>query len=68
LLRSSPTIHYVAHPGNSPEQELNALASVYAFLLKNHASKKANKPALGPVGRDDAKGSNDCIAYSNHSK
>jgi hypothetical protein len=37
--------------GISPEQELNALASVYAFLLKCRDSKKAAHPG----GPDDAK-------------
>jgi hypothetical protein len=49
------TLHITYWPraDTSPEGELSALASVYAYLLKSHDSKKANKPAPEPVGRND---------------
>ena len=41
----SPRITYTARPDATPDAELNVLANVYAYLLKNHHSKKAAKPA-----------------------
>jgi hypothetical protein len=64
----TPHIIYRPRADATPESELTALASVYAYLLKNHDSNKADKSAPAPIGRDDAKESNGCIAYSNHSK
>jgi hypothetical protein len=61
-------ISYSPRLDATPEGELTALASVYAYLLKHRDNKKADKPAPEPVGPDDAKESNGCIAYSNHSK
>jgi hypothetical protein len=43
-------------------------ARALALLLRKSLSKKADKPAPEPAGRDDAKESNGCIAYSNHNK
>jgi hypothetical protein len=45
-------ITYTPRPGTTPEGEASALASVYAYLLKNHGSKKAGKLAPEPAGRD----------------
>jgi hypothetical protein len=36
-------ITYLPHPDATPESELRVLASVYAYLIKNHHSKKAAK-------------------------
>jgi hypothetical protein len=41
----SPRITYIPHPDATPESELSVLASVYAYLLKNHHSEQAAKPA-----------------------
>ena len=41
----SPRITYIPHPDASPESELTVLASVYAYLLQNHHSEQAAKPA-----------------------
>jgi hypothetical protein len=46
-------ITYRPRADTTQEGELSALASVYAYLLKRHDSKKANKPTLEPVGRND---------------
>jgi hypothetical protein len=45
-------ITYRPRADTTPEGELSALASVYAYLLKDRRSKKANKAASEPVGRD----------------
>ena len=42
---NSPRITYIPHPDASPESELSVLASVYAYLLQNHHSEQAAKPA-----------------------
>jgi hypothetical protein len=42
---SNPRITYLPHPDATRESELSVLASVYAYLIKNHHSKKATKPA-----------------------
>jgi hypothetical protein len=49
----TPHISYQPRADTTPEGELSALASVYAYALKSHHSKKANKPAPEPVGRND---------------
>ncbi len=48
-------ISYRPRADTTPEGELSALASVYAYVLKSHDSKKADKPAPEPVGRDGTK-------------
>jgi hypothetical protein len=42
---NSTHITYIPHPDASPESELSVLASVYAYLLQNHHSEQAAKPA-----------------------
>ena len=55
------TLHITYRPrvDTTPEGELSALASVYAYVLKSHDSKRANKPAPEPVGRNDGKSKED---------
>jgi hypothetical protein len=38
---SEPRIEYRPHPDATPEAEVQALAAVYAFILKCHEQKKA---------------------------
>jgi hypothetical protein len=60
---SDPRIVYAPRPDVTPEGELNALATVYRFILDCHAEKKATRP-----GRpDSAKGGskNDSSATKN---
>jgi hypothetical protein len=52
---TNPRIVYRPRADTTPEGELSVLASVYAYLLKSYDSKKANKPAPEPVGRDDVR-------------
>ena len=47
---NNPHITYIPHPDATPESELSVLASVYAYLIKNHHSKKAAKPAQPRTG------------------
>ena len=49
---SNPPIFYTPRPNATPEGELNALASVYRFILACHAKKMAVEPAPEPDGRD----------------
>jgi hypothetical protein len=48
-------ITYAPRSDATSEAELDALANVYAYLLKTRNSKKADKPAPEPVGRDDVR-------------
>ncbi len=41
---NNPHITYVPHPDATPESELSVLASVYAYLIKNHHGIKATEP------------------------
>ena len=41
---SNPPIFYTPRPDATPEGELNALASVYRFILDCHAKKIAAEP------------------------
>jgi hypothetical protein len=42
---SNPRITYTPHPDASPESELDVLATIYAYLIRNHDSKRAAEPA-----------------------
>jgi hypothetical protein len=44
----SPRMTYTPHPDTPPEAELDALATVYKFILDCHAKKKAAEPAPEP--------------------
>ena len=46
----SPRITYIPRPDATPESELSVLASVYAYLLQNHHSEQAAKPAQFRTG------------------
>ena len=52
---SNAPIVYTPRPDATPEGELNALASVYRFILDCHAKKMAAEPAPEPDGRDGTK-------------
>jgi hypothetical protein len=52
---SNPPIVYTPRPDAKSEGELNALASVYRFILDCHAKKMAAEPAPEPDTRDEAK-------------
>lgn len=52
---NGPQIIYASHPKTSGEDELNALAAVYRFILDCRAKKEAAHPAAS----DEAKGPND---------
>ena len=42
---SNPRITYTPHPDASPESELEVLANIYAYLIRNHDSKRAAESA-----------------------
>jgi hypothetical protein len=42
---SNPRITYTPHPDASLESELDVLANIYAYLIRNHDSKMAAEPA-----------------------
>jgi hypothetical protein len=65
---SSSRIVYRPREDATPEGELSALSSVYVYLLKNHDSKKVDKPAPEPVGRDDMKDLNGYVAIRHQNK
>jgi hypothetical protein len=52
---SAPRITYVPRPDATQEAELNALASVYRFILDSSA--KENAAGVTSTNGDDAKGS-----------
>jgi hypothetical protein len=53
---NSARITYTPRPDATPEAELNALTTVYKFVLsKSNASQKAVEPAPQPDGHDDPK-------------
>ena len=52
---SNPPIVYTPCLGATPEGELNALASVYRFILDCHAKKMAAEPTPEPDTRDETK-------------
>jgi hypothetical protein len=51
---SAPRITYVPRPDATQEAELNALASVYRFILDSSAKK--NAAGVTSTNGDDAKG------------
>ena len=51
----SPTVSYASRPDATQEAELNALASVYRFILNCRA--KENTAGVTSTNGDDAKGS-----------
>ena len=53
---NSSRIIYTPHPDATPEGELNALATVYSFVLQRHEEKKKAVCGDGP---SDAKGVNE---------
>jgi hypothetical protein len=50
-----PSIVYAPRPDATPKAELDALASVYRFILDSRAKKMAAEPAPEPDGRDGTK-------------
>jgi hypothetical protein len=42
---SEHRLTYIPRPDATPESELDALATVYSFVLKAHAKKKAATPS-----------------------
>jgi hypothetical protein len=48
-----PVVRYVPRRDATPEGELNALASIYRFLLKRHAEKAADDSRLESEGGAD---------------
>ena len=52
---SNSHVIYIPHPDATQEAELNALASVYMFILKCRA--KENTAGVTSTNGDDAKGS-----------
>jgi hypothetical protein len=55
---SAPRITYVPRPDATPEAELNALASVYSFILDSRAKKNA-AGVTSTNGNDAERGLND---------
>jgi hypothetical protein len=53
-LQDNPRITYTPRPGATPEGELNALATVYKFVLDCSERKQGRPTTSGP---DDAEGS-----------
>jgi hypothetical protein len=51
---NSSRIIYRSRPDATPEAELNALATVYRFILDCHAKKIAAEPAPKPDSCNDA--------------
>jgi hypothetical protein len=51
---NNPRITYLPHSDATPESELRVLTNVYAYLIKNHHSKKAAKtrPTLNWRGKE----------------
>ena len=52
---SAPRVTYLPRPNSTQEAELNALASVYRFILDSSAKK--NAAGVTSTNGDDAKGS-----------
>jgi len=48
-------IRYVPRPDATPEQELDALAAVYWFLLGRHAKRGRRTRAAGTNGGEDSR-------------
>jgi hypothetical protein len=65
---SGTEITYTPRPDAAPEAELDALASVYRFILDFHTKKKANKLTPEPVGRDDVKELDGYAVIRHHNK
>ncbi len=61
----SPRIVYRAKHDVTPEGELNAVASVYRFILGCQSKQEAVEPASKVNGRDVAKESNEHDATEN---
>ena len=62
-MSDTPRIRYSPRPDATLGTELNALTSVYKFVLsKSNASQKAVEPAPEPDGHDDAKRSEGMVA------
>jgi hypothetical protein len=55
---SAPRISYIPHPDATQEAELNALASVYRFILNCRAKKNA-AGVTSTNGNDAERGLND---------
>lgn len=59
-----PSIKYTQRLNTSPDAEISALASVYAFILQKHQEKqKGTRRGFGGAG---TKGSNDDRDYMQH--
>jgi hypothetical protein len=65
--QSNSSILYSPRRDTTPEAELNALATVYKYVLDCHA-KKAAEPAPELDGRDDVKESHGYVASNDHSR
>jgi hypothetical protein len=50
---SAPRITYVLRPDATQEDELNALAAAYRFILECHAQKRTAEPSPESNGCDD---------------
>ena len=61
---TSARVAYSSRPDAMPEGEINALASVYRFVLDCHTKKKGT----GPGGHDDAEESNDRTAEPKYNR
>jgi len=61
----SPGITYTPRPDTTPEAEVNALASVYRFLLleKGDHHDLTNAPAAGTEDANQAKKGNDSYVH-----
>jgi hypothetical protein len=60
-----PAVTYTPHPETTPEAEVNALASVYRFLLleKGDHHDLTNATAAGTEGANLAKKGNDSYVH-----
>ena len=61
----NPSLTYTPHPDTTPEAEVNALASVYRFLLleKGDHHDLTNATFAGTEGADLAKKGNDSYVH-----
>jgi hypothetical protein len=50
---SNAHISYAPRPDATPESEVEALANVYAYLIKTHDSKMTAKPAQPKTGKEE---------------
>jgi hypothetical protein len=60
----SPRVVYVPRPDATPETELSALASVYAFTLQRHQDKQKGGAATAPDARKESNESGAIIVHN----